>query len=125
LLSSAFTRTSSEDIPAGVFPMINVTEDKNNYYVRAELPGLKADALDISVTSDNLTITGERKMALEGDKAQYHRKEREAGTFSRIISLPAAIDADKADAKSVDGVLTVTLPKAEAAKPKQIVVRSS
>ena len=110
---------------AGVFPLMNVTEDKDNYYVRAELPGLKAAELDISVTGDNLSITGERKLPVEDEKAQYHRREREAGRFSRIVSLPAQIDAGRVEARCADGVLTVTLPKAEAAKPKQITVKAS
>ena len=110
---------------AGVFPLMNVTEDKDNYYVRAELPGLKAAELDISVTGDNLSITGERKLPVEDEKAQYHRREREAGRFSRIVSLPAQIDAGRVEAHCADGVLTVTLPKAEAAKPKQITVKAS
>ena len=108
-----------------VFPLINVTEDKDNYYVRAELPGLKADELDISVTGDTLSISGERKLPVEDEKAQYHRREREADSFSRIVSLPAQIDADKVEAHCTDGVLTVTLPKAEAYKPKQIAVKAS
>jgi len=110
---------------AGVFPLMNVTEDKDNYYVRAELPGLKAAELDISVTGDNLSITGERKLPVEDEKAQYHRREREAGRFSRIVSLPAQIDAGRVEARCADGVLTVRLPKAEAAKPKQITVKAS
>ena len=110
---------------AGVFPLMNVTENKDNYYVRAELPGLNADELDISVTGDTLSIAGERKLPIEDEKAQYHRREREAGRFSRIVSLPAQIDAGKVEAHCADGVLTVTLPKAEAAKPKQITVKAS
>ena len=110
---------------AGVFPLMNVTEDKDNYYVRAELPGLKADELDISVTGDTLSISGERKLPAEDEKAQYHRREREAGRFSRIVSLPSQVDTDKVEARSIDGVLTVVLPKAEVAKPKQITVKAS
>jgi len=102
-----------------------VTEDKDNYYVRAELPGLKAEDLDISVTGDTLSISGERKLPAEDEKAKYHRREREAGRFSRILSLPARTDTKKVEAVCTDGVLTVTLPKAEAAKPKQISVKAS
>ena len=124
-LSGGLSRGPFGQPAAGVFPLMNVTEDKNNYYVRAELPGLKADELDISVTGDNLSIAGERKLPVEDEKAQYHRREREAGRFSRILSLPAQIDAGKVEARCADGVLTVTLPKAEAAKPKQIAVKAS
>jgi HSP20 family protein len=110
---------------AGVFPLINVTEDKDNYYVRAELPGLKADDLELSVTGDTLSISGERKIPAEDEKAQYHRRERDAGRFSRIVSLPAQLNTGKVEASCTDGVLAVTLPKAEEAKPRQIAVKTS
>jgi len=124
-LSGGLSRGLFGEPAAGVFPLMNVTEDKNNYYVRAELPGIKADELDISVTGDTLSISGERKLPAEDEKAQYHRRERESGNFSRIVSLPAQIDAGKVDARCTDGVLTVVLPKGEAAKPKQIAVKTS
>jgi len=110
---------------AGVFPLMNITEDKDNYYVRAELPGLKADDLEISVTGDSLSLSGERKIPVEDEKAQYHRREREAGRFSRIVTLPAQLDTEKVEASCKDGVLTVTLPKAEESKPRQIAVKAS
>jgi HSP20 family protein len=110
---------------AGVFPLTNVFEEKDNYYIRAELPGIKADELDISVTADSLSISGERKIAMEKENARYHRREREAGKFSRMISLPSQVDPEKADARSANGVLTVVLPKAQAAKPKQIAVKAT
>lgn len=108
---------------AGVFPLINLTEDKDGYYVRAELPGLKADELNISVTGNTLSVSGERKIVSEGKDIKYHRREREAGSFSRIISLPGEVNSDKVDAKLKDGILTVNIPKAEIAKPKQITVK--
>lgn len=115
--AAPYQRTS-----AGVFPLINLTEDKNNYYVRAELPGVKGEELDIQVTANNLAISGERKIAAE-EEARYHRREREAGSFSRIIGLPGDINSDKVDAKMKNGILTVVVAKAEAAKPKQITVK--
>jgi HSP20 family protein len=108
---------------ARVFPAINLTEDSDNYYVRAELPGIKADALDIQAVGRNLSISGERTIASEGENVRYHRREREAGKFSRVISLPGDIDTDKVDAKLANGMLTVVIAKAEAAKPKQITIR--
>ena len=110
---------------AGVFPLVNVTEGGDNYYVRAELPGIKAEDLDISVTGNSLSIAGERRIRAEDEKANYHRREREAGKFSRVISLPAQVDTAKVEASCVDGILTVVLPKSEAAKPKQITVKTS
>jgi HSP20 family protein len=109
---------------AGVFPLINLTEDVHNYYVRAELPGVKSDELDIQVTANNLAICGERKIAPQDKDAKYHRREREAGTFSRMISLPGEVDNDKVEARLENGILTVVVPKAEVAKPKQIVIKS-
>jgi HSP20 family protein len=111
-------------VSAGVFPLINLTEDKDKYYVRAELPGVKGDELDIQVTGKNLAISGERKIAAEGEGARYHRREREAGTFSRMIGLPGEVDADNVEANLENGVLSITVPKAEIAKPRQITISS-
>jgi len=124
-LSGDFTGSVFRLPTAGVFPLVNVTEDQNNYYVRAELPGVKTDELDISVTGETLTLSGERKLPEESDAASYHRREREAGSFSRVISLPGRLDVDKVKAHAEDGVLTVVLPKAESAKPRQIAVKAS
>lgn len=110
-------------LSAGVFPLTNVTEDKENYYVRAELPGIKSNELDIQVTAEGISISGERKIPVEGDNVRYHRREREAGKFSRSISLPGEIDVNKVKASMENGVLKVTIPKSEAAKPRQITVK--
>lgn len=107
---------------AGVFPMINLTEDKDRYYLRAELPGMRAEDIDIQILDKSLTVSGERKIASEGDRVRYHRRERDAGKFSRVIGLPGDVDGGKVDAKMADGVLTVVLPKAESAKPRQITI---
>jgi HSP20 family protein len=124
-IDRAFAEAGQRPAPApgaGVFPLVNVTENKECYFVRAELPGISSEDLDIQVTAKNLTISGERKIAGEQEGATYHRREREAGKFSRILSLPADIDTEKVDAKLTDGILTVTVPKAEKAKPRQISV---
>ena len=110
-------------LSAKVFPAVNLTEDPDHYYVRAELPGIKAAAIALQVTGRNLAISGERRIQSEGENVKYHRRERESGKFSRIIGLPGDIDAGKVDAKMVNGVLVVTLAKSEAAKPKQITVK--
>lgn len=109
----------------GVFPLTNITEDKDHFYVRAELPGIKAKDIEISLTGNTLSLSGERKIATENEKVKYHRRERESGTFRRAIKLPVAIDTDKVTAQCTDGVLTVVLPKAEEAKPKQIPIKAS
>jgi HSP20 family protein len=109
---------------AGVFPLIDLTEDKDNYYIRAELPGVKGNELDIQIKENSLIISGERKIAAEEEGTRYHRREREAGTFSRMIGLPGDINPDDVAAKLENGILTVEVAKAEAAKPKQITVTS-
>ena len=124
LLTEGLSRGLWREPTAGVFPLINVTEDKNSYYVRAELPGFKADELDISVTGETLSISGERKLPVGEENAQYHRREREAGKFSRIISLPSQVNTAKVEARCADGIIIVVLPKAEEAKPKQIAVKA-
>ena len=121
MLESAATPQQRE--AAGVLPLINLTEGKDHYLVRAELPGVKGDELDIQVTANNLAISGERKIAAEDEGARYHRREREAGTFSRMIGLPDEVDTDKVEAKLENGILTVVISKAEIAKPKQITVK--
>jgi HSP20 family protein len=113
-----------QSVSAGVFPLINLTEDKDKYYLRAELPGVKADELDIQVTGNNLAISGERKIATEDESAKYHRREREAGSFSRMIGLPGEVNTNKVEAKLDNGILTIEVAKAEIAKPKQISVGS-
>jgi HSP20 family protein len=122
-LSDVMSGGTLRELSAGVFPLINATEDKDNYYVRAELPGIKAEELDISVTGNSVSIAGERSIQSEDEKANYHRREREAGSFSRMLTLPTQIDSDKVEAHCSDGILTLVLPKAESAKPKQITVK--
>jgi HSP20 family protein len=123
-LSGLFLRglPTTREISAGVFPLVNITENRSNYYVRAELPGLKASDLDIQITGKSLAVSGERSIPSEGENVKYHRREREAGKFSRVISLPGEIDSDRIEAKMTDGLLSVVIPKSEAARPRQITV---
>ncbi|MEJ2097436.1 MAG: Hsp20/alpha crystallin family protein [Deltaproteobacteria bacterium] len=110
-------------LSAGVFPAINLTEDKNNFYVRAELPGISKDDLEIEASGNNLSISGERKIPSLEEGARYHRRERESGKFSRMISLPSDIDSGKVNAVLTNGILKLTVPKAEKAKPRQISIK--
>jgi HSP20 family protein len=109
---------------AGVFPAINVTETGEAVFVRAELPGIKPDDLDITVEGDTLTIAGEREMPAEAQKVSYHRREREWGTFRRCFTLPTRVDAGKVQARYLDGILTIELPKAAEMRPKQITIQT-
>lgn len=119
----AFSRHVPGRGDAGVYPAINITEDPNAFYVSAELPGVKSEDLDLNVTANQLTLAGERRIGEATGDIRYHRREREAGRFSRAIALPGDIDADNVKAKLVDGILTVTIPKAEKAKPRQITIQ--
>jgi len=118
--------TGMRGIPhvAGVFPALNLSEDQDNLYVRAELPGVDPKDIEITTEQNNLIIKGSRTIPPEGEKISYHRREREAGTFRRIISLPSHFDSNKVKASCKDGLLTVILPKASEAKPRQIKVQS-
>jgi HSP20 family protein len=109
---------------AGVFPPMNITQDNDSFHVRAEIPGVKADEIGITAVRNRLTIQGKREIPQENGKVSWHRKERAEGTFSRTITLPSEIDAEKVDARYADGVLSLVLPKAESAKPRQITVKS-
>jgi HSP20 family protein len=109
---------------AGVYPPINVSEDTESIYVRAEVPGIKTGDLDITMENDTLTIKGERKLMADDDSVSHHRREREWGAFRRSFSLPSRVDSDQVDARYRDGILTITLPKAAEARPKQIPVQA-
>ena len=101
-------------------PSVDIAETDNEVVVTAELPGVEQDNVDITITDDVLTLKGEKKEEKEVKEKNYHRIERSYGSFQRSISLPAGVQADKAKATYKDGVLHITVPKAEEAKPKQI-----
>ncbi len=101
-------------------PTVDVAETDENIVVTAELPGVKQNDVEISVVNDVLTLKGEKKEEKEIKKENYHRIERSYGSFQRSISLPTGVQADKAKATYKDGVLTITIPKVEEAKPKSI-----
>lgn len=105
---------------AATFPATNAWQDDANVHVEAELPGMELSDLEIYVMGGNqLMIKGERK-APQVDKAIWHRQERGFGAFTRVLELPIDVDADQVQARLVNGVLSVKLPKSAAAKPKKI-----
>lgn len=108
----------------GVFPLLNISEDKENFYVRAELAGVHPEDIEITLEDCKLRLRGERKIPTEEKVVGYHRREREAGSFRRVIRLPERLDAAKVEAAFKNGILTVTLEKPEEVKPKQITVKS-
>ncbi len=106
----------------GWAPPIEVFEKEDKFIVKAEIPGMKEEDIDVSVVGDTLTIKGERKAETEVKEEDYYCCERSYGSFSRAISLPSTVDAKKIEASYEDGVLEVTLPKAPEVKPKKISV---
>jgi HSP20 family protein len=113
-----------DDLGAGVFPPVNITQDNDNFYVRAEIPGMSAKDISISAVRNRLSLSGKRDIPAETERVSYHRKERAEGSFSRTVTLPMEVDAERVDARYADGILSLTLPKAEQAKPRQIAVRT-
>ena len=108
------------------FPAINVwTNDSEGAILTTELPGINPEDVNISVTGDTLTIDGCCKPAEAPESAQYHRRERSRGDFSRTVQLPYTINPDKVEARVEKGILTIVLPRAEAEKPRQIAVKAS
>ena len=106
-------------------PAVDVAEAADKVTVKAEVPGLDPKEIDISLVGELLTIKGEKKSEREEKKENYHLVERSYGSFSRAIRLPAAVDADKIEARYEKGVLTVTCPKKEAVKPKAITIKTT
>jgi HSP20 family protein len=106
----------------GWLPAVDVSEGEQAFTLTAELPGFSKDDVQIELQDNQLTLKGERKRETDVQEKQYRRVERVYGSFERSIKLPVAIDADKVHATFKDGVLKLTLPKAEEAKPKAISV---
>jgi len=117
-------RGSDEDWALGGqwAPSVDIFEHEGNLVLKAELPGVDPKDVDVRVENNVLTLRGERKFETEVKKEKYHRVERAYGTFSRSFTLPNVVDTEKIKADYKDGVLQVTLPQREEAKPKQIQV---
>ncbi|KPL91564.1 Hsp20/alpha crystallin family protein [Levilinea saccharolytica] len=122
LFDDAFTRpVSMRDLSA--MPLIDLSEDDDEITVKAVLPGLKPEDVQISVTADVLTIKGEFKNEDESKNRNYLIRERRFGSFERMMQLPTEVQTEKAHADFADGILTIRLPKAEAVKPKSISIK--
>jgi HSP20 family protein len=126
LFDDAFTRPwGLRDGARGTgVPSVDMYETENEVIVRAAVPGMKADDVQINVTGEMLTLKGETKEDSEVKEKAYHIREQRWGTFERSIALPTMVVADKAKAEFENGVLTITLPKAEEVKPKTITVKA-
>jgi len=115
----------SSQLLSGWTPAFDVYEDKDNVFVRAELPGMRKEDIDLSLHNGSLSVSGERKGEEKLTEAEVYRSERFFGRFQRTITLPTPVAVDKIKAQYKDGILSVTLPKAEEAKPKHIDVNVS
>jgi len=104
---------------------VDIYENADGLVLKAELPGVNPDEVEIRVEDNTLYLKGERKFEKEVKEQNYHRVERSYGTFTRTFSLPNSVDADKVSANYKDGVLTLTMPKKEEAKPKTIKINVS
>lgn len=116
------SETRSHPWMSGWTPALDVYEDKDQFAVKAELPGMKKEDIEVSLHDGSLTVSGERKSEHETKDAGVYRSERYFGRFQRTVDLPNTVDASKVKADYQDGILTITLPKTEEAKPKRISV---
>ena len=124
-MSRLFDTTSKERVfNSPNYPAINIWTNEDGQIISAEMPGVHPDDIDVNVTGDALSISGERKPDEVAAEAGYHRRERTYGSFSRTIQLPFMVDASKVEASFKNGVLLIALPRAEADKPKKITVKS-
>ncbi len=109
---------------AGSFPALNIWQDEGSVYAEAELPDMDLNDLEIFVTGGNqLTIKGERKQP-KLEHGTWHRQERGFGSFARVVNLPVDVNAEKVEARLTNGVLSITMPKSEAARPRKITVKA-
>jgi HSP20 family protein len=124
LFDDAFTRPLSLSGNGWSVPAVDMYQTDNEIVVKAALPGIKADEVQINITGDVLTLKGEVKQQEDVKEKAYHIHEQRWGTFERTLVLPANVVADKAKADFENGILTITLPKAEEAKPKTISIKT-
>ena len=118
-----------DDLPGtrpygAAYPAMNTWEDGDSAHVEAELPGLGMEDVEVLVSGNEVTINGQRKIEV-AEGAAWHRRERAQGKFSRTVTLPWDVDADRVEAKLRDGVLTVRLPKCESCKPRKVKVQTA
>jgi len=109
----------------GVYPPVNVFDRGDAYVVKAEVPGVTPDKVEINVEDDTLTLRGERVFSEPNRDAAFHRRERGQGQFRRVVRLPGRVAADEAKAQYRDGVLTVVVPKAKEARPRRVQIEAA
>lgn len=122
----SFFRAGADDeglLPSTWNPPVDIAEHDDTFVVRMELPGVSRDDVKISMQQNQLTVRGEKKRETETKKSDFQRVERCYGSFQRTFTLPSVVKAEKIDATYRDGILTITLPKAEEAKAKEIEIK--
>ena len=127
LLEDSFVRFG--DFPLGNLsgagaPMVNVFETNDNVVVQAAVPGIKPEEIDITLTGDVLSIKGEIKQEQDKKEGSYHRQEWRRASFERSFTLPCSVNAEKVHSEYENGVLTLTLPKADAVKPRRLQIKA-
>jgi len=124
-LNRSINEGRTEDTFGAWAPAVDIFEKDHNLLIRAELPGLKREDIEISMENGVLTLHGERKRESEVEESNAYRLERIYGAFTRSFSLPTTVDSSKIQAVYKDGVLEVTVPKLEAAKPKKVQIQAA
>ncbi len=112
----------SENRLSRTYPSVDLSENKDSFVLKAELPGMKKEDVKVTLQNNILTISGEKKQEQEEKGKTFHRIERSYGSFNRTVELPVAVKTDAIKADFKDGILTVELPKVEEAKPKEIAI---
>ena len=123
LFDIGLPQANIRSVPRGTFPAINMQEGKDAVNIQAYLPGIEPKEIELTIEDNVLTIKGKRETTVAGEQTNCHRRERFAGAFSRIVSLPEGLDSEKVDAQYREGILNISVGKAEEKKPKQISVK--
>jgi HSP20 family protein len=125
LMNEALAGYESESVGSAWTPTVDIREDREHVTITMDLPGVRPDDVKISLENNLLTIRGEKQQTEEKKEERWHRYERSYGMFERSFTLPSTVDPEQIEASSDNGVLTVRIPKAQQARPREIQVRSS
>ena len=115
--------TTEDGVTSTWMPVVDIAERANDFHVKVELPGVKKEDVRITVQNNTLTIRGEKKLENEKNGENYHRVERSYGLFQRSFTLPTSVVSERIEASYDNGVLSITIPKAEEVKPREIEVK--
>lgn len=122
LFDIGLPRANIRSVPRGTFPAINMQEGKDAVTIQAYIPGIDPKEIELTIEDNVLIIKGKRETGASDKESSCHRRERFSGAFSRMVSLPDGLDAEKVEARYTEGIVTITVSRAEEKKPKQISV---